>query len=80
MLEIVNTSDHRARRITLVLSHDFNDVSHYLLSLVPMSIAARGRAEIVLSTEPGPQVVDISLQWEDDAGIPGTYHSIASRY
>lgn len=79
LLELVNASDERASRVTLYLTAAGEDVSHFVDG-VPQSIAPRGRVTLVLSSKPGPQDVDVSLQWEDEAGIPGVWNGVVRRY
>lgn len=79
-LELVNASDAAAGRITLQLTHQGEDVSVYLAGDVPRRLAGRERSLVLLSTAPGPLDVEVSLQWEDDAGIPGVWHGVARRY
>lgn len=81
LLEIVNASESRASRITVQMTTpaDGADVS-YFVEDVPRSIEPRARVTLVLSSAPGPRDVDVSLQWDDPAGLPGVWHGVVRRY
>ena len=79
VLELVNASDEPAKSITLQLHHNGLDVSELVLGTVPASITPRGRAQLLLSSGPGPQDVEVTLTWTDRAGIPGQWMGPARR-